>query len=29
MYRWLVGEAALVVLWFSQWNSEGPRARSR
>jgi hypothetical protein len=29
MVRWPVGEAAVVVLWLSQWNSEGPRARSR
>ncbi len=29
MYRWPVGEAVVVVLWLSQWNSDGPRARSR
>jgi hypothetical protein len=29
MYRWPVGEAAVVVLWHSQWNRDGPRARSR
>jgi hypothetical protein len=23
-----VGEAAVVVLWLSQWNRAGPRARS-
>jgi hypothetical protein len=28
MVRWPVGEAALVVLWLSQWNREAPRARS-
>ena len=27
--RWPVGEAAVVVLWLSQWNRQGPRARSR
>ena len=29
MYRCRVGEAAVVVLWLSQWNREGPRARVR
>lgn len=29
MVRWPVGEAAVVVLWLSQWTMEGPRARSR
>jgi hypothetical protein len=29
MYLCPVGEAAVVVLWLSQWNSDGPRARSR
>ena len=29
MVRWPVGEAAVVVLWLSQWNRDGPRARSR
>jgi hypothetical protein len=28
MVRWPVGEAAVVVLWLSRWNSDGPRARS-
>jgi hypothetical protein len=27
--RWPEGEEAVVVLWLSQWNSDGPRARSR
>ena len=29
MVRCPVGEAAVVVLWLSQWNRDGPRARSR
>ena len=29
MVRCPVGEAAVVVLWLSQWNREGPSARSR
>jgi hypothetical protein len=29
MVRWPMGEAAVVVLWLSQWNRAGPRARSR
>ena len=29
MERWLVGEAAAVVVrWLSQWNRDGPSARS-
>jgi hypothetical protein len=27
--RWPVAKSARVVLWLSQWYSEGPRARSR
>ena len=29
IYRWPVAEDAVVVLWLSQWNRAGPRARSR
>jgi len=29
MVRWPVGEEAVVVLWLSQWNRDGPRVRSR
>ena len=29
MVHWPVGEDAVVALWLSQWNSDGPRARSR
>jgi hypothetical protein len=28
MVRWPVEEAARVLLWLSQWNNAGPRARS-